>query len=272
MHFLDSNGASIVRCEGCTLLFVNPRPTEASIARHFVEEYIDDNRKIEQGFTEWRYATLKREAIVLKQLMVNGGRLLDLGTASGVFLSFFRDSEQWDVEGVEPSRYAAVAASKKYGVKVHPGFITDVKLADQSFDVVTSLDAFYFHCNPADDIREIFRILRPGGYFAVEIPGLRFRLLKNTGVVCRLLYGVPARLNAGVHLFYYSRKTFRELARRAGFVEIYAAPQASPDRGGRIVRILNAIYFAITSWLYRITGGSEAVPVPKEFLVYQKQS
>lgn len=270
-NFLVSNGERVVRCKSCELLFVNPRPTQAAICKLFSDEYIETEERVTEHFTDWRYDSLQREASTIQQLMQQGGRLLDLGTASGAFLSFFSDIPQWQVEGIEPSRYAAEAAAKHYNVPVHAGFLHDQQFPDEYFDVVTSLDAFMFHPEPQADLAEITRILRPGGLLAVEIPGLRFRLLKNSGPLCRLLYGVPARLNAGTHLFYYSRKTLGLLLAQHGLHEILAIPERSPLYGSWPVRLMNTLYFRATRSLYHVTGGAGWVPVPKEFLVYRKE-
>ncbi|MFP7753269.1 class I SAM-dependent methyltransferase [Thermodesulfobacteriota bacterium B35] len=270
--FLISNGENIIRCSDCDLLFVNPRPTSTAIRRLFEEEYIDNSERVAEDFTSWRTDSLRREARLLSRLRPEGGRLLDIGTASGAFLGYFTNEPQWQVEGVEPSRFAAREAAKRYQVPVHPGFLSDQAFPDSSFDVVTSLDAFCFHPDPVADLKEIVRILRPGGLVAMEIPGLRFRLLKNSGLLCRLIYGEPVRLNAGVHLFYYSRITLGRLMARFGFSELLSAPERSPLYGHLIVKMLNHLYFGVSGGLYRLSKGASWVPVPKEFLVYRLEN
>lgn len=267
--FVESNGHTVVKCGSCGLLFVNPRPTENSIRQLFVEEYISSEERVSDDFTSWRQSSLHREANRIKRLLPRGGCLLDLGTASGAFLGEFAADSRWNVEGVEPSRFAAQAAGARYLVPVHHGFLRDQNFSSESFDVVASLDAFYFHPDPKADLKEIARILRPGGLLAIEIPGLNFRRLKNTGLLCRLLYGVPARLNAGVHLFYYSRKTLGQIVRQFGFEEIAAYPEQSPVYGSRFQRIGSSIYYMLTAALYKISAGRLSL-VPKEFLVYRK--
>lgn len=268
--YIKSNGYQIVKCNQCGLLFVNPRPTEDSIKQMFVEEYIGTDERVTEDFTSWRLASLKREANYVKKLLPEGGRLLDLGTASGAFLGEFSNSPEWQAEGVEPSQFAAKVATERYQVPVHHGFLRDLSLPTGSFDVVTSLDAFCFHPNPNPDLQEIARILRPGGFLAIELPGLRFRLLKNTGLLCRLIYGVQARLNAGVHLVYYNRRTLGRMVGRYGFDEIMALPESSPSYGPVYFRLMTRIYYIMTRFLYGLTGGAAWVPVPKEFFVYKK--
>lgn len=267
--YIESNQHQIMKCDTCELLFVSPRPSEDAIKKMFVEEYIGTDKRMEEDFTTWRQASLSREAGRLKRLLPNGGELLDLGTASGAFLGEFSSEAKWQVEGVEPSRYAAKAASERYKVPVHAGFLRDLNLKTAFFDVIVSLDALCFHPDPRADLQEVVRILKHGGVLAIEIPGLRFRLLKNSGLLCRLIYGVPARLNAGVHLFYYSRKTLGKLVSQFGFEEIAAYPEQSPVYGVWYARMGNWLYYWVTAAMYKLTGGRLSI-VPKEFLVYRK--
>jgi len=267
--FVESNGYKIVRCNNCNLLFVNPRPSQTSIKELFENEYIDDEERVEVDFTTFREKSLHREAAHIKRMLPLGGHLLDIGAASGFFLSCFVGSPEWQVEGVEPSRYAAAAAKKKYGVQVHQGFLAEQGFESASFDVVTSLDSFCFHPDPDRDLAEIARIIKDGGFFCVEIPGLPFRLMKNTGLLARLLYGEKARLNAGVHLFYYSRDTLGRFLAKHGFRERAAFPEQSPLYGNAGLLLLNQGYFFASGAVYRLTGGRIHY-APKEFLVYQK--
>lgn len=268
--YLTSNNHQIVRCNGCNLLMVHPRPSDEQIKKLFEEEYIEDADRVAVDFTEMRLHSLRREASWIKKLL-DGGKLLDLGTASGAFLMQFKGEQTWQVEGVEPSRYGAAAAAAQTGFPVHTGFLRDQNFPATSFDVITSLDAFMFHPDPRADLAEMARILKPGGFLAIEIPGLRFRLLKNSGWLCKLIYGVPARLNAGVHLYYYSRSTLGRLLSQFGFEEVTAKPEQSPLYGPWYAKAANWFYYWLTSAAYRLTGGRLNL-APKEFLVYRKVS
>lgn len=269
-EYLQSNGKTVERCKHCGLLFTNPRPSEDAIAKHFQEEYIEDEQRFENDFISLREGSLLREAERIQACFPVGGRLLDVGTASGVFLSYFKDKKDWHVEGVEPSRYAARRAAERWSVPVHQGFLREQSFNDASFNVVASLDTFYFHPEPNRDLAEIARLLQPGGVFAVEIPGLNFRILKNTGLISRLIYGVPARLNAGVHLFFYNRRTLSMMLGKHGFKLIKSWPEQSPVYGSAARRWLNSAYYLTTAALYRLSNGHLNL-APKEFLLYIKK-
>lgn len=268
--FLVSNNMTVVRCRHCGLLYVNPRLKAEAISRHYREDYISDEKRVEIDFISYRKASLAREAEKIRFLKPEGGQLLDVGAASGEFLRHFADEPKWQVEGVEPSSYAAEYAKEKFGMKVFNGFLIDAQYENNEFDVITSLDTFYFHPDPCRDLSEMARIIKPGGFLAIEIPGLNFRLLKNTGLICRILYREPARLNAMLHLYFYSKHTLTRLVAKYGFSPVAAYAVQSPVYGPPPLRLLNSAYF-ISSKLIALLSMNKINLVPKEFLIFQRE-
>jgi SAM-dependent methyltransferase len=127
------------------------------------------------------------------------------------------------------------------------------------------------HPEPAEDLAEMVRILRPGGLLAMEIPGLWFRLHKNRGLLCRLLYGVPVKLNTRVHLYFYSRRTLMRLCATHGLDLVASYPERSPAHGPRPFRAVASAYFAITAMIYRASSGVWNA-APKEFIIFRKRT
>ncbi len=259
----------IEKCDDCEILFVNPRPSSASIRRMFINEYIDNTKRFEEHFISYRKASLTREASAIKNLLPDGGKLLDVGTASGEFLEHFKDADEWDIQGLEPSKFAAQLARKRTGVVVNTGFLDEQDYANEEFDVISSLDAFCLHSYPNKDLADIHRMLKCGGLFVVEIPGLTFRLLKNTGFLAHLIYKKASSLNAGVHLFYFNRKTLTALMIRHGFKLIKAHPEQSPLYGNVFVKFFNSLYYHLSKLIYNTTHGNINL-APKELLIYKK--
>jgi len=267
--FAISDGLAIQRCRECTLIFTNPRIPEEQTRRFFELEYLDADQRIAVDMTEYRDRPLSRLAKRIRKHHPRGGRLLDVGTASGHFLSYFKSEPLWRVEGLEPSRKAAEYAAARYDVPVHCGFLDTVKLPDSAFDVITFLDGFFLDPYPNRSLSKIGDALKPDGTLWFEIPGLNFRLLKNTGIVARLLYGVPAQLNPAMQLFYYEEKTLSRLLAKHGFALIQRHPEQSPIYGRAAMRFLNGAYFELAALLYRLTGGLIHLAA-KEVLVYAR--
>jgi len=143
--------------------------------------------------------------------VTEGCRLLDVGCSSGALLNVAREIG-FDVQGVEPSSGPAQTAIKS-GFSVFNGYLQDANFADDRFDVVTMMEVIEHLTEPLAVIREIFRILRPGGVLAI-----------STGNIGSL----TARLNGerweyldmsrhGGHVSFFTSKSLAKLANRAGF-------------------------------------------------------
>lgn len=268
-HFADSDGFAIVRCAGCSLIFSNPRIPPARTKRFFEEDYLQDQSVIDNNMTKHRLAPLQRMARLVREFRPEGGRLLDIGAASGLFIGYFANDAQWSPEGIEPSHNAARQASAKYRVPVHCGFVNTVDLEENAYDAVTILDTFFLDPEPNTTMQVINRVLKPDGLVFFEIPGLNFRLLKNTGLVARILYGKSAQLNPAMQMFYYEEETLSRLLARHGFTLAAKFPEQSPVYGGLLMRTLNEVYFRTTAALYRLSR-SRIHYAAKEVLVYKK--
>ncbi|MCP4783346.1 MAG: class I SAM-dependent methyltransferase [Fuerstiella sp.] len=265
----ECHALPVVRCDVCHLMFVGECSTVDETEEFFRTEHVDAPETTQLHYVSYRRDSLQREAAIVRRLVPDGGRLLDVGTASGYFLKEFQGIEGWDVEGVEPSAVSTDFARDHFGLNVRQGYLTEQNHGAETFDVVTSLDAFNCHRTPNDDLAEIFRILKPGALFAVEIPGQSYRLLTGSGLFCRLFFGVPLRLNAGVNFYFYTTSALVAMACRVGFEAIESHPEAMPSHGSLPARLIKGAYFHATSLLYRMTSGRIHY-APKEFLIFRK--
>lgn len=253
IFFTKCDGLNIVKCKNCGLVYVNPRISKDKYKKHFQEEYITFEEKLYREFGIWREPTLKREASIIKKIKPQGGRILDIGCAGGLFLSFFKSDNKWKCYGVELSKFAAEKAREKYGIDVFCGTLNEAGYPDSFFDVVTILDTLPFIPNPIEELLEVWRILKHNGILAVEIPGFYFRMLKNKGIICRLLYGKWVSLNPREHLFYYSDDTLNKLLNKTGFKIVKTYIERPPIYGSKFRKFLHYGYFFLSQLLYWIT-------------------
>lgn len=259
----------VVRCAGCGLMFVGECSSVDDTEQFFRTEHVDAEETTELHYVTFRGESLKREAALVRSLVPEGGRLLDVGTASGFFLKEFKGHQNWSVEGVEPSAVSTRYAVEKFGLNVRAGYLKEQNYDDESFDVVTSLDAFNCHREPNEDLANIARILKPGGIFAIEIPGQNYRMLTGSGILCRLLFGVSLRLNAGVNFYFYDTRSLVTMAANAGLELQSSFPEAMPNHGSVAARFARRAYFLLTAGLYRLSRGKVHY-APKEFLIFRK--
>ncbi|MFY9256265.1 MAG: class I SAM-dependent methyltransferase [Fuerstiella sp.] len=259
----------VVKCCSCELMFVGECNEVAETEDFFRSDHVDNEDDTQKFYVNFRKDSLQREAAVISRLKPDGGRILDVGTASGYFLKQFAEAKNWDAVGVEPSAVSTKFAKEKFGLNVHEGYLSEQKFVDESFDVVTSLDAFNCHRTPNEDLSEIFRVLKPGGVFAIEIPGQSYRMLTGSGMLCRLFFGCSLRLNAGVNFYFYTTRALVAMAERAGFELSDSYAESTPINGNIVSRIAKQAYFSATAMLYRMTAG-QVHYAPKEFLIFRK--
>jgi len=111
------------------------------------------------------YGRMKIEALLEETIRVMPveSRALDVGCGTGFNLSRMRD-RGFDVVGIEPAtgmRQRAIARNP--GVDVIDGNIESLPFEDASFDLVISVEVLRYLSDPSIGIREISRVLRPGG-------------------------------------------------------------------------------------------------------------
>jgi SAM-dependent methyltransferase len=174
----------ITRCARCGVVCSNPRPDESELLRLYGDGTLlhesgenEVTRKIE--FPDWK---LKEHAQILRSLAslgVSSGKLLDVGCLWGSFLDSARQVG-FQVTGIEPYGPAAAYARNVLKLDVSCGSVKTVALPASSFDVVTVLDVIEHLREPVEELRSVFRLLKPKGVLVVVTPnvdGLPVRIL-----------------------------------------------------------------------------------------------
>jgi SAM-dependent methyltransferase len=108
-------------------------------------------------------------ARVLTERYPSDIRFLEIGCNDGVLLNQL--PKTWDRAGVDPSDVAWAQAETADYFLVGEPFTSDTFAAD-TFDVVTSSNAFAHFTGIADALDGVARVLKPGGEFWVEVHDL----------------------------------------------------------------------------------------------------
>ncbi len=205
----------IWRCRECGLIFPNPMPVPVGgIAQHYCEqpdEYFQNHESERKGMAA---SFLLGRA---EELIKGKGRLLDVGSGRGEFLKAALDAG-WQPVGIEPSEAFAKHAEKYSGVVVRRESIEHCTFENEAFDVVI-LSAVLEHLyDPVSTVREIARVLRPGGALYVDVPneeGLYFRVGNLYQRLRRRDWVVnTAPTFSPFHLFGFGPRSLRKLLRR----------------------------------------------------------
>lgn len=170
----------IVRCQGCHHLYVSPRPPISEIHAIYDESYyanpafasVDHDAYF--GYMDYirdREHIQQRLAHVLARIERHEwkGRLLDVGCGLGFFVEV-ADIHGWDAMGVELNEYAVGWAQEHVSDKIRYGTVATIDAAAESFDCVTMFDVIEHLPDPRQELREIWRVLRPGGLLVLVTP------------------------------------------------------------------------------------------------------
>jgi SAM-dependent methyltransferase len=149
---------------------------------------------------------------------VSSGRLLDVGCGKGRWLQYLRDHSSFRVEGVEPSPEAAEHARHERGIDVRTGDVFSASYPDETFDAAYLRNVLEHMAEPRALVKEIRRILKPGGVAAVHVPNDA----SFTNAVKRPLYRSGKIPECGslffpIHLNGFTTRALDILFREAGF-------------------------------------------------------
>ena len=202
---------TVVRCLGCGLAYLRPRPTPEEAGRYYPESYSGSGRG---GFIEALEAVYRRRQHGEVARWLAGrrplrGRLLDVGCGAGDLLIALR-ADGWSVQGVEPQALGAAQARGKHQLDVLTGRFEDVQLLEGSFDTVVFSGVLEHLHDPVGALRRAGALLAPGGLVAV----LFLPMLDSPEA--RLLGPRWMALDLPRHLTHFEDVTFTLMAARAG--------------------------------------------------------
>ena len=141
-------------------------------------------------------------------------RILDIGCSGGLLAEHVRAAGHWvtgvdylEIEGVRQRTDAFVRADLTQGIPVEVG---------GGYDVVIAGDIIEHLPRPMETLREIARVLRPGGQVLLSVPNFGHWYPRT-----RVAFGLFGYDRRGIlddtHLRFFTRSTLRRLVRSAGF-------------------------------------------------------
>lgn len=147
-----------------------------------------------------------------------GAAILDVGCGGGLTVRKLAAlAPEGTVIGLDYSA-ASVAVSRDTNakaieaarVRIEQGSVAALPFPDRTFDIITAVETHYYWSELLASVREILRVLKPGGTFVLIAGTYR-------GGPFRWLYGIAMPLLGAAFL---SDKEHKDLLTQAGFTEV----------------------------------------------------
>ncbi len=171
---------------------------------------------------DWRFGVLRR---VYERLFPGGADVVDVGCGLGTALLYLPESARFVGVDVSARSLATARARSRGGAEFRRGGFPSLPAEPASFDLAVCLEVLEHVEDDEQAVRELCRILRPGGYLLVSVPGTHY------WSEYRRLIG---------HLRHYSAASLDDLVAATGFEVVERFPQFT-----RVWRAYHYLYLGL---------------------------
>src|SRR3954469_12188495 len=179
--WLQKQGMQIVRCDSCSMLYVNPVPKEFASGDYYDTkgaEYYLSPAKLESDYASVRF---QRE-LRLFHRYCQGGLVLDVGCSFGAFLFQLKERfpASYEILGTDVSGPPLDYAESR-GVPVVRGDFIENDFGGRKFDAITFWAVLEHLSEPKRFGEKAASLLKSGGYCFVLVPNMSSLAVKLLG-------------------------------------------------------------------------------------------
>lgn len=242
---LDKESYSVMKCSSCGLLFLNPIPvlTPEKLTQIYGEEYAETVYP-DGYYVQLEGAVNKQMEIIEKHVKV--GKALNIGAMGEEVKSIKKRG--WNLTIVDASKYAVERTRKRGDAdEVYHSKIEDFSYTPESFDFIKFGHIIEHLVDPAEALKKLWTMLRPGGVILIDTDNadgletkveeaimgpMRISVIRElaenlVGKKYNLRYG---RLTPPVHLYTFTLKSLSFIVEKCGFkvLETFNASWGDP--------------------------------------------
>ncbi len=222
---------SIVKCNGCGLVFINPRISFSDIHNRYLNitnilEYYGSlwSKKVDRGIFLLNYGLSKSH---LKER----GSLLDIGAGTGSMLEAGRSIGFNELYGIELNKVAA-----QHAMSLNPSFhfesvdICDPIVRDifpKKFDAIVCSHTFEHLHNPTVALDNIRYLLNDNGVLILEVPEMQFAISRIESYSEDAL---TETFKPHAHLYHFTPQTMFDLLKSVKFDSVDVSRQFTNHR------------------------------------------
>ena len=164
---------NVVKCDNCGLVFTKLPSTyvlEKFNADYYAKDYLTNYENRKETLAK-RFLKRLKDIETIKR----GGKLLDVGCSTGLFLKIASENSQyrWKLFGIDINRNSIKFAKTKANASFYCASLHGEKFKANFFDCVTCFDVLEHDADIRGNLKEIYRILKPGGLLVIQVPNCK---------------------------------------------------------------------------------------------------
>jgi 2-polyprenyl-3-methyl-5-hydroxy-6-metoxy-1,4-benzoquinol methylase len=202
----------IVTCEGCNLIYTNPRPAANEASPYYHASAYISHSDTNEGLVNKLYHAVRKFTLQSKTKWIEPEKkgnkeLLDVGCGNGHFLAAAKE-KGWNINGVELDSETAARAAKLTGLTIAPS-LAEIE-TDKQFQVITLWHVLE-HVYEIDEYFQFFKNrLAQDGKLLLALPNPA-SFDANYFEEYWAAYDVPR------HIYHFTPATITALAAKYGF-------------------------------------------------------
>lgn len=225
--YFNKKGLNYVKCNYCSTVYVNPRPTNKILSKFYsiseVYKYWSKHVYLSTAENRKKLIFSPRAKLLVKkckEAKIRKGSILEVGSSSGFFLQEIKKLNFFNkVIGIEPTPDQAKEA-KKNGIITY-NLTYDKFKSKSKFNAIVSFETIEHLFSPANFLRWANKKLNKGGFIMMTCPnyaGLEPLVFENNSATVD-----------HEHLNYFNPISFQILLNKTGFTEINITTPGSLD-------------------------------------------
>jgi SAM-dependent methyltransferase len=254
----------LVRCAGCQMEYVSPRPTGSALARHYPDDYFgyslhEDAPRLMQPFLRAaaRGISLRRLRYVENVMgkLTPQAQILDVGCGVNRLLQCIAEERGCTGTGLDFKPEIVAYVRDRLKMPIVQGSLGEVELPEHAYDLVLMMEYLEHELDPRRVLNEARRITRPGGYLALELPHIATWPGRMFG---RFWWN----LDIPRHLMFFTPDTLARMLGECGYELVRVEPFTLPFYSGfSLVQAAGLRHWRKHKTLYPLLGTLLALPL-----------